>query len=95
MPTPTEGTVESVATITADDLTAYRNKILARDNLKVAVVGDIDAATLGPMLDEIFGDLPVKANRVARCPTSLRARPRPSTCRCRSRRRSSRSPATG
>lgn len=60
---PSEGTPESVAAITADDLDAYRNKILARDNLKVAVVGDIDAAELGPMLDQIFGDLPVKANR--------------------------------
>jgi len=61
---PNEGTAESVAAITADDLRAFRSKIFARDNLKVAVVGDIDAATLGPMLDEIFGDLPVKANRV-------------------------------
>jgi zinc protease len=61
---PSEGTAESVATITADDLNAYRNKILARDNLKVAVVGDIDAEALGPMLDQIFGDLPVKANRI-------------------------------
>ena len=60
----TEGTVDSVATITADDLRLYKDKILARDNLKVAVVGDIDAASLGPMLDELFGDLPVKANRV-------------------------------
>jgi zinc protease len=61
---PYEGTAESVAGITADDLRAYRNKIIARDNLKVAVVGDIDAAALGPMLDQIFGDLPVKANRI-------------------------------
>jgi zinc protease len=61
---PSEGTAESVAAITADDLNAYRNKILARDNLKVAVVGDIDAAELGPMLDQMFGDLPVKANRI-------------------------------
>lgn len=61
---PSEGTAESVATITADDLDAYRNKLLARDNLRVAVVGDIDAAELGPMLDQIFGDLPVKANRI-------------------------------
>lgn len=61
---PNEGTAESVAAITVDDLRSFRNRIFARDNLEVAVVGDIDAATLGPMLDEIFGDLPVKANRV-------------------------------
>lgn len=61
---PKEGTAESVAAITAEDLRAYKDKLLARDNLKVAVVGDIDAAALGPMLDQIFGDLPVKANRI-------------------------------
>jgi len=33
--------------------------------LKVAVVGDIDAKTLGTMLDDIFGDLPEKADLVA------------------------------
>ena len=51
--------------ITVDDLRLWHDKMIARDNLKVAVVGDIDAATLGPMLDAIFGDLPVKANRIA------------------------------
>ncbi len=61
---PGEGTVESVAAITADDLRLWHDKIIARDNLKIAVVGDIDADTLGPMLDAIFGDLPVKANRI-------------------------------
>ncbi len=60
---PNSGTAESVAAITVADLEAYRKKMLARDNLKVAVVGDIDAATLGPMLDRMFGELPVKANR--------------------------------
>lgn len=55
------GTAESIAAITAADLEAFRKRNFARDNLKVAVVGDIDAATLGQMLDEIFGDLPAKA----------------------------------
>ena len=35
--------------------------MLARDNLKIAVVGDIDAATLKIMLDRVFGTLPAKA----------------------------------
>lgn len=61
---PKEGTAESLAAIDVDDLRAYKDNILARDNLKVAVVGDIDAEALGPMLDQIFGDLPVKANRI-------------------------------
>ena len=34
--------------------------MLARQNLKVAVVGDIDAETLKPLLDRVFGALPAK-----------------------------------
>lgn len=55
------GTLESAALISAEDLREYKRKAMARDNLKVAVVGDIDAAQLGAMLDRIFGALPEKA----------------------------------
>ena len=57
---PTNGTLESVPTITRDDLRDYQTRVLTRDTLKVAVVGDIDAATLGPALDQVFGALPAK-----------------------------------
>ena len=60
---PTNGTLESVAAITSDDLRAYAKRIFARDNLKIAVVGDIDAATLSTVLDSVFGDLPAKSER--------------------------------
>ncbi len=60
---PTIGTLESVAAITPDDLHDYVKRIFARDNLKVAAVGDIDAAQLGDVLDKVFGDLPAKSNR--------------------------------
>jgi zinc protease len=33
---------------------------MARGTLRVAAVGDIDAATLGKMLDEVFGSLPAE-----------------------------------
>jgi zinc protease len=59
---PVEGTQASVAAITVDDLNAFRHRVFARDNLKVAVVGAIDAATLGAMLDEVFADLPAAAD---------------------------------
>jgi zinc protease len=58
---PTNGTLESVPTIVRDDLTGYAGRVLARDNLKVGVVGDIDAKTLGIVLDQVFGALPEKA----------------------------------
>ena len=56
------GTLDSVPTITADDLRAYRQKVFARDGLTVAVVGDIDATTLGQLLDKTFGALSAKGD---------------------------------
>lgn len=58
---PATGTAESIGSITAADLEGFRKRNFARDNLRVAVVGDIDAATLGKLLDEVFGELPANA----------------------------------
>jgi zinc protease len=55
---PVNGSLESVPTIAIADLAAYTHRVLARANLKIAVVGDIDAATLKPLLDRVFGALP-------------------------------------
>src|SRR5262249_7764434 len=57
---PVNGTPQSVAGITRDDLIALRTHIFAKDTLRVVAVGDIDAAALGAMLDKIFGALPAK-----------------------------------
>jgi zinc protease len=61
---PVQGTPQSVAAITVADLKSFRERTFARDNLKIAVVGDIDAKTLGVMLDGIFGSLPATATVV-------------------------------
>ena len=58
---PNNGTLESVPLLTQQDLKDYARRVLARDTLKVAVVGDIDPATLGRALDRVFGTLPTKA----------------------------------
>jgi len=55
---PVEGTQESIATITTDDLREFTRQRMARDNLLIAVVGDIDGEELGRRLDEVFADLP-------------------------------------
>ena len=60
---PSNGTIDSVTAITPADLRDYVKKIFARDNLKVAVVGDIDAERLAEALDSLFGDLPAKSDR--------------------------------
>ena len=59
---PGNGTLTSVAAITPADLHDYVHKNFARDNLKIAAVGDIDAAQLGEALDSVFGDLPEKSD---------------------------------
>lgn len=59
---PANGTVESVPTITIDDLKDYVRHVIAKDTLKIAVVGDVDPATLGKLLDQTFGTLPAKAS---------------------------------
>jgi zinc protease len=61
---PSEGTPESVASITREDLEAYRKRVFARDTLRVVAVGDIDAKALGLLLDKLFGELPAKAQLV-------------------------------
>ena len=43
---------------------AFVGRVLARDTLKIAVVGDIDAATLAPLLDKVFGRLPASGQRL-------------------------------
>ncbi|MBK5950665.1 peptidase M16 [Rhodobium orientis] len=59
---PSKGTEDTVKKITVDDLKAFRKDVFARENLKIAVVGAIDAETVGKLVDEVFGDLPEKAN---------------------------------
>jgi zinc protease len=58
---PANGTEETISTITGNDLESYRKRIFAKDTLKVVAVGDIDADQFGKLLDEVFGDLPAKA----------------------------------
>ena len=57
-----KGDLAVLPTITRDDLVAMRGKVMARDNLKIAVVGAIDAETLRRQLDLVFADLPEHAD---------------------------------
>jgi zinc protease len=60
-----DGTLQSVPTITISDLKDYTRRVLAKDTLRIAVVGDVDADTLGKLLDRTFGALPAKAELTA------------------------------
>jgi zinc protease len=60
--TPRDGTVESVTALTRADVAAAHGAGIARENLVVAVVGDITAERLAPLLDKAFGALPEAAD---------------------------------
>jgi zinc protease len=59
------GTLESVPKIEIADLKDYVARVVAKDTLRIAVVGDVDPDTLGKLLDKAFGSLPAKANLTA------------------------------
>ena len=61
---PVNGTLELVAMITSADLKAYVGRVFARNTLKIGIVGNVDAATAGAIVDRIFGSLPEKADLV-------------------------------
>lgn len=52
------GTTKTLAGLTRDDVKSFLAAHLARDNLVVAVAGDITAPELAQMLDQVFGKLP-------------------------------------
>jgi zinc protease len=57
---PGRGTLESVPAITRDDLVALRAGQMARDGLKIAVVGAVNAEKLSEILDHVFSGLAEK-----------------------------------
>ncbi|MDB5361257.1 MAG: peptidase [Rhodospirillales bacterium] len=55
---PLLGAAKTVGTITIDDLRSYVQTRFGRDQLKIAVVGDLTPDELKPLLDKTFGTLP-------------------------------------
>lgn len=55
------GSAASVESLTPEDAKTFLKKHMARDNLVVAAAGAITAEELARVLDEVFGDLPAKA----------------------------------
>ncbi|HBQ37238.1 MAG TPA: peptidase M16 [Rhodobacteraceae bacterium] len=52
------GTIESVKSLSRDDLIAAKAAVMARDRLFVGAVGDITPQELGKLLDDLLGGLP-------------------------------------
>jgi zinc protease len=62
---PTIGTEATIAAISVDDLKSLRAAAFGRDNLIVAVVGDISPEELAALLDRAFAGLPEKSQPFA------------------------------
>ena len=56
----TKGTLDTVPTITVDDMRDLVRRVFARNELKIAIVGDIDVAAAGRLIDTAFASLPAK-----------------------------------
>jgi zinc protease len=54
----TDGTVETVAALTQQDMIDAHRNALVRDRIFVSVVGDTTAETVGALLDDLLGALP-------------------------------------
>lgn len=56
--TSLNGTQESVAGLTREDLFQAKRDTMAKDRVFISAVGDITAEELGVLIDELLGDLP-------------------------------------
>ncbi|KAH2824908.1 hypothetical protein KXV85_011424, partial [Aspergillus fumigatus] len=59
---PANGTLDSVPAITIADMRDYVARVIGKDTLRIAVVGDVDPDTLGKLLDKTFGGLQARTN---------------------------------
>ncbi|HWV20453.1 MAG TPA: pitrilysin family protein [Devosia sp.] len=68
---PLEGTATSLPGITADDLRQFHKALFARGNLRIGIVGALDAEAAGKMIDAIFGALPESPQLAEIAPAKL------------------------
>jgi len=68
---PARGDLASIETLSRPDLIALRERLFARKDLKIAVVGAIDAKTLSDHLDATFGPLAVENDLAPVTPVTL------------------------
>ncbi|MDA9447128.1 MULTISPECIES: M16 family metallopeptidase [Bradyrhizobium] len=71
---PAGGSLESVPKIEIADLKGYARRVIAKDTLKLAVVGDVRPEVLCKLLDKTFGSLPTEAE-AAPVPEVVAAKP--------------------
>jgi zinc protease len=62
---PTRGTVESLASLSRDDLVDVHRRVIARDNIVIGAVGAISAPRLAALVDGLLAGLPERAGLAA------------------------------
>ncbi len=62
---PVKGDAKTISSIKAGDLRGLAGREFARDNMYVAIVGDVDAGEAGRLLDMALGALPAKGDMPA------------------------------
>ena len=60
--TSINGTAESVAALSRDDLLDAKARVMARDRVIVSAAGDITAEDLGKLVDHVLGGLPAQGS---------------------------------
>lgn len=68
-----DGTLDSVAAVTVEDMEAFVNSTFARNGLVVSAVGDIDPSGLASLLDQVFGELPAESSALPAADTAPEA----------------------
>ena len=58
----TEGNMETMAVLTIEDLKAFKQQQIVRQNMVISVIGDITPEKLGEMLDKTFEAIPEKSD---------------------------------
>ena len=66
-----EGTIESVSSLTQDDMHAIHEGVLTRDGIVVGAAGDITPEELASLLDRLLGDLPAEGPELPERPDYL------------------------
>jgi zinc protease len=72
---PRNGTADSLKAISAADIRSHYKAMMARDNLHLAVVGDIDRAQLRRLMRDIFAKLPRQSSLAQATPANMRVGP--------------------
>lgn len=62
---PVRGELDTVPAIARDDLVALHGKLMARERIRIAVVGAIDAETLARKIDHVFAGLPATSDVIS------------------------------